>query len=166
MRMRYSSMTIALSRLPPSARSRFLSASMSRMKPNVRARLISRTNDVVEKSTSEVCTPPLKTGWSKSIVNLTLKPSNGSKRANFSPSRTSTGFLTRMKRFGAPCSRMPADCTRKTNGAALPSMMGTSSAERSTKQLSMPSPARAAIRCSTVETRTPSSPIVVASSVS
>ena len=61
-------------------------------------------------------------------------------------------FSTRMKRFGAFCSSMPADCSRNTNGAALPSMIGTSDAVRSTNALSMPRPAIADIRCSTVPT--------------
>ena len=41
-------------------------------------------------------------------------------------------FLMRMNRFGAFCSSMPADCSRNTNGPALPSMIGTSAALRST----------------------------------
>ena len=57
-----------------------------------------------------------------------------------------------MKRFGAFCSSMPADCSKNTNGAALPSMIGTSAAVRSTNALSMPRPAIADIRCSTVPT--------------
>ena len=60
-----------------------------------------------------------------------------------------------MKRFALPCSSMPADCSRKTNGPALPSMIGTSSAERSTYALSIPKPANADIKCSTVATFAP-----------
>ena len=71
-----------------------------------------------------------------------------------------------MKRFGAFCSSMPADCSRKTNGAALPSMIGTSAAVRSMNALSIPKPAKADIRCSTVPTRAPSCSIVVPSVVS
>ncbi len=48
---------------------------------------------------------------------------------------------------------------------ALPSMIGTSSADTSTNALSMPRPANADMRCSTVETRTPSFSITVAISV-
>ena len=48
---------------------------------------------------------------------------------------------------------MPADCSRNTNGPALPSMIGTSAAVSSTMALSMPRPANADSRCSTVETR-------------
>ena len=48
---------------------------------------------------------------------------------------------------------MPADCSRNTNGPALPSMIGTSAAVTSTQALSMPSPANADSRCSTVEMR-------------
>ena len=59
-----------------------------------------------------------------------------------------------MNFFGASCSMMPADCSRKTNGAALPSMIGNSAASTSTHALSMPSPANADIRCSTVDIRT------------
>jgi hypothetical protein len=54
---------------------------------------------------------------------------------------------------------------RKTKVPALPSMIGTSSADTSTKALSMPSPANAAMRCSTVETRVPSFSITVAMTV-
>ena len=70
------------------------------MKPNVRARLTSLTNEVVEKSISALEVRRVKIGWSKSIEKPTLKPSNGSKRAHLSPSRTMTGFLMRTKRFG------------------------------------------------------------------
>jgi len=38
----------------------------------------------------------------------------------------------RMKRLGADCSSMPADCSRNTKGPALPSMIGTSGADKST----------------------------------
>ena len=51
---------------------------------------------------------------------------------------------------------MPADWIRNTNGPALPSMIGTSPAVSSMKRLSMPRPASADIRCSTVDT--PASP--------
>jgi hypothetical protein len=61
---------------------------------------------------------------------------------------------------------MPADWMRNTNGPALPSMIGTSAAPSSTMALSMPSPASADIRCSTVATRTPSLISVVPSMVS
>ncbi len=62
---------------------------------------------------------------------------------------------------------MPADWIRNTNGPALPSMIGTSEALRSTYRLSMPRPASADIKCSIVETRVPSSATsVVESAVS
>ena len=48
---------------------------------------------------------------------------------------------------------MPADCSRNTNGPALPSMIGSSGPATSTCRLSMPRPASADIRCSTVEMR-------------
>ena len=57
-----------------------------------------------------------------------------------------------MKRFGAFCSSMPADWSRNTKWPALPSMIGTSAALTSTSALSMPRPANADSRCSTVET--------------
>ena len=62
----------------------------------------------------------------------------------------------RMKRLGASCSTTPADCSRNTNGPDEPSMIGTSGADSSTSRLSIPSPARADIRCSTVWTLAPS----------
>ena len=52
------------------------------------------------------------------------------------------------------CSSIPADCNRKTNGPALPSIIGTSGPSRWTKRLSIPNPAIADKRCSTVETFT------------
>ena len=48
---------------------------------------------------------------------------------------------------------------------ALPSMIGTSSAETSTNALSIPSPAKADMRCSTVDTRAPFFSITVAITV-
>src|SRR6266550_4039659 len=51
---------------------------------------------------------------------------------------------------------MPADCNRKTNGPALPSMIGISGPATSTCKLSIPSPASADIKCSTVEIDAPS----------
>src|SRR5690625_167262 len=88
------------------------------------------------------------------MLKETLKPLKGRKLAVLSPSRTVTGRRMRMNCFGASCSSMPADWMRKTKGPALPSMMGTSAALSSTQALSMPSPAMADSRCSTVETRT------------
>ncbi len=58
----------------------------------------------------------------------------------------------RMNFLSDDCSWIPADWIRKTNGPALPSIIGTSGADSSTKQLSMPRPAKADIRCSTVVT--------------
>jgi hypothetical protein len=51
---------------------------------------------------------------------------------------------------------MPADCSRKTNGPALPSMIGISGPATSMWTLSIPSPASADIMCSTVEIAAPS----------
>ena len=70
-------------------------------------------------------------------------------------SRTSTGFLILIAMRGAACSRMPAHSIRNANGAALPSMMGISGPLISTRALSMPRPAKAAIRCSMVRIETP-----------
>ena len=61
---------------------------------------------------------------------------------------------------------MPAHSNRKENGAAEPSMIGTSGPSTSISALSTPAPARAAIRCSIVPTRAEPSPIVVQSLVS
>jgi hypothetical protein len=72
----------------------------------------------------------------------------------------------RMKRLATFCSAMPADWMRNTKGPALPSMIGTSVADSSTMALSMPRPAKADIRCSTVATLAPSPRIVVPSVVS
>src|SRR6218665_1410440 len=55
-----------------------------------------------------------------------------------------------MKRLGAFCRTMPALWSRKTKDAEEPSRIGTSSAVMSTWRLSMPRPAQADIRCSTV----------------
>ncbi len=89
-----------------------------------------------------------------------LKPLYGLKRAHFSlspvPSRISTGFSTRMNFLAAGCSCTPACCNKNTNDEAEPSMIGISSALTSMNILSMPRPAQADIRCSTVETRAPS----------
>jgi len=52
------------------------------------------------------------------------------------------------------------------NCFALPSAAGTSGPSMSTTMLSTPSAAAAAIRCSTVRTRTPKAPTVVAELVS
>ena len=90
------------------------------------------------------------------MVKSSLKPSKGSNRAHLSPSRTSTGAMMRRKRLGASCSTMPADCSRKTNGPALPSMIGISGPATSTCRLSMPRPASADMTCSTVEMLAPS----------
>ncbi len=73
---------------------------------------------------------------------------------------------TRMKRRGAFCSSMPALCSRNTKDAAEPSRIGTSSAVMSTYRLSMPRPAQADIRCSTVCTLAPPLEMVDARRVS
>src|SRR3569833_1577146 len=90
----------------------------------------------------------------RSMANETLNPSKGSKRAHLSASSTLIGFLMRINRFGAFCSSTPADWIRNTKGPALPSMIGTSGALKSTYALSMPRPAKADSKCSTVEIRT------------
>ncbi len=145
---------MALSRLPPRASRRSRRYSRSRIKPKVRARLTSLTNEVVEKSIAAACLRLLNTGWSKAIVKLTLKPSKGSKRAHLSSSFTITGWRIRINFLAAFCSSIPADWIRNTKGPALPSMIGTSGALTSTKALSMPKPAKADNKCSTVEIRT------------
>jgi hypothetical protein len=58
--------------------------------------------------------------------------------------------------FAADCSTIPADCSRNTNGAALPSMIGISGPATSMCRLSIPRPASADITCSTVEIDVPS----------
>ena len=50
----------------------------------------------------------------------------------FVPSSTTTGRLIRINRLGTFCSTIPAAWIRNTNGAALPSMIGTSEALSST----------------------------------
>ena len=83
-----------------------------------------------------------------------------------SGTRISSVFFTRMNFFAAGCSSMPADCSRNTKAAALPSMIGASGPSISTMQLSTPRPHSADMMCSTVETNTPDpSPSTVASSV-
>ena len=71
-----------------------------------------------------------------------------------------------MNRRGTGCSTIPAERMSRTNGAALPSMIGNSTAFTSTSALSTPKPANVAIRCSTVETLTRPLPRLVASWVS
>ena len=72
------------------------------------------------------------------------------------PSSTiATGFSTLIACRGASCSTIPAHSIRNTNGAALPSMIGTSGPSSSTIALSTAAPAKAAIRCSTVPTIVP-----------
>jgi len=82
-----------------------------------------------------------------------LKPKCGSRRAHLSASRTSIGCKTRMNRLAAACSTTPADRIRYTNEPDEPSRIGISAASMSMFRLSMPSPASADIRCSTVATR-------------
>ena len=156
---------MALSSEPPRPRpfSRIISTSC--VKPKVRAREISRTKETSAKSTSTVECSGSNTGCANSMEKLTLKPLNGSRRTFLSPCSISSGCRMRTKRLRAACSSMPADCSRNTNVPALPSMIGTSSAETSTNALSMPSPKKADIRCSTVETRAPSCSSTVAMTV-
>ena len=61
---------------------------------------------------------------------------------------------------------MPADCIRKTNGRELPSIMGTSGPSSSIVALSIPKPAKADSKCSTVDTEALPYEIVVESLVS
>ena len=51
---------------------------------------------------------------------------------------------------GAFCSTIPAHSIKKTKGAELPSIMGSSLPSTSIYKLSIPQPRNAAIRCSTV----------------
>ena len=83
-----------------------------------------------------------------------MKPSNGSNSAHLSPSSTRTGLITRINFLGTSCSTTPADWIKNTKGAALPSIIGTSGLVNSTYTLSIPKPANADIKCSTVETLT------------
>ena len=88
------------------------------------------------------------------MAKLSLNPWCGSSVAHFwfapSPSCTSMAEVIRIKRRGAFCNSIPALCNKKTKDAADPSKMGTSSAVMSTYRLSIPKPAQADIRCSTV----------------
>ena len=59
-------------------------------------------------------------------------------------------FLTFINFFIPSCSSSPADCKRKTNGPALPSIIGTSGPSSLIMQLSIPRPAIAERRCSIV----------------
>jgi hypothetical protein len=79
----------------------------------------------------------------KPVVGLELRPLVAVRA--LPPSQHSNEFLA------AACSAIPADCTRKMNGPALPSMMGLRRGE-STYALSTPKPANADIKCSTVAT--------------
>ena len=60
------------------------------------------------------------------------------------------------------CCTRPADASSVTNGFALPSSAGISGPSTSMSRLSTPSPMAAAMRCSTVWTRVPFTPSVVA----
>ena len=91
----------------------------------------------------------------KSMAKLTEKPSSGTSAADLPGDPTLTGFNTLMTRRGAFCSTSPAHSIRKTKGAALPSIAGTSGPSSSTTALSISSPAKAAIRCSTVAIEMP-----------
>jgi hypothetical protein len=66
------------------------------------------------------------------------RPGDSEMRA--SPSSTVTGASTSIARRGAACSIVPAQSTRKRNGAEEPSMTGTSSASSSTIRLSIWAP--------------------------
>ena len=60
------------------------------------------------------------------IEKLIEKPSSGRSDADFPSTPTVTAFSTLMARRGASCSTIPAQSSRKTQGAARPSMTGTS----------------------------------------
>jgi hypothetical protein len=92
----------------------------------------------------------------KSISKLIENPASGIRQADLSPSPIVTVLRMRMARRGASCSATPAHSMRKTNGAALPSMIGTSGPSSSTTTLSISAPASAAMRCSTVPMVSPS----------
>jgi len=76
------------------------------------------------------------------------------------PTRTGPGRVSGRRR--ADCWFRPAAASTATKGFALPSIAGISGPSTRTSRLSMPSPAAAAIRCSTVPTRVPFFPMVVA----
>ena len=95
-------------------------------------------------------------GLLKSISKLKEKPAPGTSETQRLPSSTETGCTIRMTRRGRDCSTTSALSIKDTNGAALPSMIGTSGPSISIRALSMAHPERAAIRCSTVPTVTPS----------
>ena len=69
-----------------------------------------------------------------------------------SPRTSSIGRVMRKNRRDSCSVRRPASWIRYTNGAALPSMIGTSGWFNSTTALSIPRLASAASRCSTVST--------------
>jgi hypothetical protein len=96
-------------------------------------------------------------GSSKSIAKSIRKASEGDSRAQPSPARTSTVWRTFSARTGEDCRRRPLARIAATKGAAEPSRIGTSGPSISIRALVTPVPASAAIRCSTVETVTPSS---------
>jgi hypothetical protein len=101
---------------------------MSRMKPKVRARLTSFRKLVVEKS----IVARLRVAMEHRVVELDLEVDaealEGSKRAHFSPSFTSTGRRHAHEPLRGVLQLDPADWMRNTNGPALPSMIGTSPA--------------------------------------
>ncbi len=86
--------------------------------------------------------------------------------AVLSPSDTETAFLTLRYRRGFRRVFRPTLLSVRMKGCELPSMMGTSKVSTSTIALSMPRPLKAESRCSTVCTRVPFTPRVVASVVS
>ncbi len=87
--MENSSTTMAFSRLPPRASPMACMRSMSFMKQKVRARATSRSKLRSVRATRNDWL--VMSGWSKSAVKSTEKPSAGSRRASLSPSRISTG---------------------------------------------------------------------------
>jgi len=95
-----------------------------------------------------------------------LNSRSGRKAAEPLASDTDTGLLMTNNCLHFPWIRVPTSLSMFTKGWALPSMIGTSWASTSTVALSTPMPLKADKRCSTVETVTPSTPIVVASVVS
>jgi len=106
-------------------------------KPKVLALLISLIKSFPEKLRSKAWS--LRRGWLKSMAKEIFRLLERLMRTERPPSWISSGPLDHHERFGLFCSRMPAERSRKMNGAALPSMMGTSGPSNSTRALSIPS---------------------------
>ncbi len=83
-----------------------------------------------------------------------------------SPDFKLKGFLIKKNFLVWSCTLIPTFFSKYIKGPALPSMMGISGPSNVMRALSIPMPARADMRCSTVETMWPLWPMVVASLVS